>query len=168
MAMVEKISSSRRSFLARIWVGLGIIALLQLFTGAVAYFMSGRKQVEKNTPELLRAGVISDFPPGSVTSIVKGHLYLNCLDDGGFLAISRKCTHLGCSVPWVVESEQFECPCHASHFDVTGDVLKSPASRALDLYPVSFEKGVVLINISTPIKRTGFVREQLVYAQKSG
>ncbi len=166
--MVEKISSSRRSFLVKIWIGLGIIALLQLFTGAVAYFMSGRKQVEKNTPELLRAGVISDFPPGSVTHIAKGHLYLNCLDDGGFLAISRKCTHLGCSVPWVAESNQFECPCHASHFDITGNVLKSPAPRALDLYPISFEKNIVFIDINTPLKRTGFAREQLVYAQKSG
>jgi len=166
--MVEKISPPRRSFLARIWIGLGIVALLQVLAGAVIYFMSGRKQIEKNSPQLLQAGIVKDFPPGSVTLIAKGHLYLSRLDDGGFLAISRKCTHLGCAVPWIAEHKQFECPCHASLFDITGNVLKSPATRALDLYPISFEKDMVIINISNPIKRTGFTREQLVYTQKPG
>ena len=162
------VNISRRSFLTRIWIGLGIVALLQVLAGAVTYFISGRKQVETKPPELLQVGILTDFPPGSVTLIAKGHLYLSCLDDGGFLAISRKCTHLGCAVPWIAERKQFECPCHASLFDITGHILKSPAPRALDLYPVSFENDMVMINISNPIKRTGFTHEQLVYAPKSG
>jgi len=166
--MVEKISSSRRSFLTKIWIGLGITALLQAFAGAITYFMSGRKQIKKNNSKLLRAGTVTDFQPGSVTLIAKGHLYLVCLDDGGFLAISRRCTHLGCAVPWIAERKQFECPCHASIFDITGNVLKSPAPRALDLYPISFEKDWVTINISSPIKRSNFTLEQLVYVQKPG
>ena len=164
--MVENVSSSRRSFLTKIWIGLGVVALLQFFTGAVTYFGSGRKQAEKKPVTLLQAGIITDFPPGSVTPIAKGHLYLNCLDDGSFLAISKKCTHLGCAVPWIEERKQFECPCHASVFDITGAVLKSPAPRALDLYTVSFEKNMVMINTSNPIKRTSFTHDQLVYAPK--
>ncbi len=164
--MVEKISFSRRSFLTRIWIGLGIVALLQVLAGAVTYFVSGRKRAEKNTSELLQVGIVTDFPPGSVTLIARGHLYLSRLDDGGFLAISRKCTHLGCAVPWIAERKQFECPCHASVFDINGQVPQSPAPRALDLYPISFEKNMAIIYISTPIKRTGFIHEHLVMPQR--
>jgi len=165
----EKVtSSSRRSFLSRVWTFLGIAALLQFVAGAVFFLGSGRKEAGKEVAEKLVAGAVADFPPGSVTLIAKGHLYLSRLDDGGFLAISRKCTHLGCAVPWVAERKQFECPCHASVFDVTGKVLKSPAPRALDLFPVTFEGGLVMIDISTPVRRTVFAAEQLVYPRELG
>ena len=59
------------------------------------------------------------------------------LDDGGLLALSCKCTHLGCTVPWVEKEKKFLCPCHASAFDITGNVINSPAARALDTFPVS-------------------------------
>ncbi len=169
VAMVAKpSSSSRRSFLSKIWIGLGIAALLQFLAGAAFFLVSGRKRTDQYTSQLLQAGVIADFPPGSVTLIGKGHLYLTRLEDGGFLAISRKCTHLGCAVPWVVEHKQFECPCHASVFDITGNVIKSPAPRALDLYPITLERDRVMIDISSPIRRSTFTAEQLVYARELG
>jgi Rieske Fe-S protein len=55
------------------------------------------------------------------------------LQDGGFLALHRECTHLGCTVPWVSEEKRFMCPCHSSVYDINGDVLSPPAPRALDL-----------------------------------
>ncbi len=161
-------ASSRRSFLARVWTFLGIAVLLQFLAGAVFFLGSGRKEAEGEVAEKLVAGAVADFPSGSVTLIAKGHLYLSRLDDGGFLAISRKCTHLGCAVPWVDERKQFECPCHASVFDMTGKVLKSPAPRALDLFPVTFEDGLVMIDISTPVRRSVFAAEQLVYPRELG
>ena len=165
----EKVtSSSRRSFLSRVWTFLGIAAILQFLAGAVFFLGSGRKQVGTQEAEKLVAGAVADFPPGSVTLIAKGHLYLSRLDDGGFLAISRKCTHLGCAVPWVAERKQFECPCHASVFDMTGKVLKSPAPRALDMFPVTFEDELVMIDISTPVRRSVFAAEQLVYPGEQG
>ena len=166
MAMVKekKTSASRRSFISRVWTLLGLAALLQLLAGAVFFLSSGRKKAGGKEAEKLLAGTVADFPPGSVTLILKGHLYLSRLDDGGFLAISRKCTHLGCAVPWVDERKQFECPCHASVFDITGNVLKSPAPRALDLFTVTLEDEQVLIDISTPVRRSVFETEQLVYS----
>lgn len=174
MAMVTKkviqqdSSDSRRGFLTRLWIGLGIVALLQFLAGTVFFLLSGRKQAGKHTTQLLEVGLITDFPPGSVTLIGKGHLYLTRLDDGGFLAISRKCTHLGCAVPWIVESKQFECPCHASVFDITGKVIKAPAPRALDLFPISFKRDMIMIDISRPIKRSDFTAEQPVYPREIG
>ncbi len=168
VAMVETKTSSRRSFLTRIWIGLGFAALLQFLAGSAFFLVSGRKRTDENTPQLIASGTIADFAPGSVTLIAKGHLYLTRLDDGGFLAISRKCTHLGCAVPWIDERKQFECPCHASIFDSTGNVLKAPAPRALDLYPISFERNMVMIDISKPIKRSTFSAEQPAYPQELG
>ncbi len=163
-----KSHKSRRSFFTRLWIGLGIVAFLQLVTGAAFFLLSGKKQTRTSKIPPLKAGIITDYPPGSVTLISKGHLYLCRLDDGGFLAISRKCTHLGCAVPWVAERKQFECPCHASIFDLTGNVIKSPAPRALDLFGVSFERNVIMIDINQPIKRTGFTAEQVAYPQERG
>jgi cytochrome b6-f complex iron-sulfur subunit len=161
-------SSTRRSFLARIWTWLGVIALLQLLAGTAFFFVSGRKRAGNDSQQLLDAGVIADFPLGSVTLIGKGNLYLTRLEDGGFLAISRKCTHLGCAVPWIAERKQFECPCHASIFDRTGNVIKAPAPRALDLHAITIEREKVIIDLGSLIKRSGFSAEQVVYPQERG
>ncbi len=165
-AMVEP--PSRRRFLTNIWAGLGVVALLQFLAGAAFFLTSGRKRTGKKSAPLLEAGLVGDFPTGSVTLIRKGNLYLTRLEDGGFLAISKKCTHLGCAVPWMAERKQFECPCHASIFDITGDVIKAPAPRALDLYPVTINRDMITIDTSNPLRRSGFTPEQVIYPEERG
>lgn len=158
----------RRSFLSKIWIALGVVALAEFITGGISFFVSGRKNETNNSQAvIIEAGNITDFHPGTVTLIQAGNCYLSRLDDGGLLAISRKCTHLGCAVPWVSERNQFECPCHASIFDISGNVIKSPAPRALDLYLISFEKNNIKIDISHPIKRASFADDQLAYFQET-
>lgn len=161
-------SVSRRSFLSRVWIGLGIVAFLQLIGGAALFLLTGRKQKKLPKRPLLDAGPIENFERDSVTLIGKGHLYVVRLKDGGFLAMSRKCTHLGCAVPWVEERKQFECPCHASVFSKLGDVLKPPATRALDLYEVFFDRNKVKIDSSHPIKRKKFANDQIAYPEGRG
>ena len=166
MAMVKTPPpKSRRGFLTKLWIGLGIAAFLQILAATTLSLLSGRKRSTTDQDQIIEVGQLSDFPPGSVTFIAHGHLYLCHLNDGGFLAISRKCTHLGCAVPWIAERKQFECPCHASVFDITGSVLKSPAPRALDIYAISFKRNQVTINIGNPIRRTTFNTEQLAHPQ---
>ncbi len=123
-----------------------------------------------NTPQRLfvDAGQLSDFGPGTVTLIHEANCYLSRLDDGGLLAISRKCTHLGCAVPWVVERGRFECPCHASIFDSTGNVIQSPAPRALDIYLITLTHNRIMIDTSKTVKRSVYVAEQLFYPQELG
>jgi nitrite reductase/ring-hydroxylating ferredoxin subunit len=48
-------------------------------------------------------------------------------DEGGLHAVSSRCTHLGCQVVWNAAERTWDCPCHASRFDVDGDVLNGPA-----------------------------------------
>jgi cytochrome b6-f complex iron-sulfur subunit len=89
------------------------------------------------------------------------------MEDGGFLAVSRKCTHLGCTVPWVDKEKKFACPCHGSTFDITGEVISPPASRALDIYPLFIENQMVKVDTGKQIKRSGFRKDQAVYPKKA-
>ena len=88
------------------------------------------------------------------------------MEDGGFLALSRKCTHLGCTVPWLEKEKRFSCPCHGSAFDIRGEVISPPAPRALDLYPVFIENNIVKVDTGKRMKRKGFEAKQLVYPKK--
>jgi cytochrome b6-f complex iron-sulfur subunit len=104
---------------------------------------------------------MESFDPDSVTAFRTGQFYLVRLPDGGFLALSRKCTHLGCTVAWAAEGKQFVCPCHASVYDIRGDVVRSPASRALDYYPVIVENDVVKVDTANVLKRNHFQVSQV-------
>ena len=85
-------------------------------------------------------------------------------EDGGFLALSLICSHLGCSVMFDEVKKQFICPCHSSAFDNLGNVINSPAPRALDYFPVSIEAGKVVVDTGQKKKRKKFESNQVTYA----
>lgn len=58
------------------------------------------------------------------------------LDAQGPWAVSRKCTHLGCSVSYSETDQQLVCPCHQSKFSVKGVRLAGPATKNLKRYAV--------------------------------
>ncbi len=154
----------RRKFLNKLWVFLGVIALAELIWVVLSYLKPVRNQ--ETTGEFggrIMAGPVGSFFPNSVNAFPRGHFYLACLKDGGFLAIHRKCTHLGCTVPWVEKEHQFVCPCHSSAFDIQGGVIRSPANRALDIFPVVIENNVVFVDTGQTIKRSEFIPEQVKY-----
>ena len=68
------------------------------------------------------------------------------------------------SLPWDAEEECFQCPCHASSFDIAGDVLAPPAPRPLDLYAVRIENGIVKVDTSRRIRRSAFLPSQEAHA----
>lgn len=152
-------ASSRRSFLGRLWLGLGGLAIAE-YAWLVVEFLRPRPG-PKTTPGVLTAGPVEQFEPGSVTAFPAGRFYLNRLTDGGFLAMSRECTHLGCTVPWIEDEGRFVCPCHASAYDIRGDVLSPPAPRALDLHPVRIENGIVKVDTGRTLKRRAFEASQV-------
>lgn len=153
---------TRRGLLNWFWTVCGIIATAEVGWLGLS-FMKSRKK--RNYPILkeaiVTAGSIEDFAPGTVTAITSGQFYIACMDDGGILALSRTCTHLGCSVPWYQEKNKFTCPCHGSTFSLTGEVLTAPAPRPLDIYPVRLENGIVKVDISSPQKRERFDSTQV-------
>ena len=93
---------TRRSFLSKLWIGLGFVAVAEFIAVAFAFLRSQRaKAREEDLATVVTAGVVDRFTPNSVTAFVRGRFYLARLENGGFLALSRKCTQLGCTVPWV-------------------------------------------------------------------
>jgi cytochrome b6-f complex iron-sulfur subunit len=71
---------------------------------------------------------------------------------GGIIAAYRKCTHLGCTVPFSVAGDQFECPCHGSRYDKrTAAVLRTPAPRPLDLFHITQEPSGALVVDTNPL-----------------
>ena len=155
---------SRRSFLTKLWFALGFIDLAEFIAVAFAFLRPGKPEARrKQADDVVTAGAVDAFAPESVTAFVRGRFYLSRMADGGFLALSRKCTHLGCTVPWVAKEKKFACPCHASAFDITGNVTSSPAPRALDIYAITIENDIVTVDTSKVIKRKEFRPEQAVY-----
>ncbi|NJN98086.1 MAG: ubiquinol-cytochrome c reductase iron-sulfur subunit [Anaerolineales bacterium] len=152
---------TRRDFLKLAWLGLGAVALAE--AGGMAVAFSIPRLGAGDFGGIISAGAVDDFPPNSVTPFNQGRFYLSRLADGGFLALYRKCTHLGCAVPWDQPKGEFLCPCHASAFDARGEVLNPPAPRALDLFPVIIEDGVVKVDTGTIIQRDRFDAAQVVY-----
>jgi len=159
---------TRRTFLNTLWMGLGILALIEFAGLVVAYLRPIKKQaglVEIGT--IMESGSVDGYPLNSVTAFVRGKFYLCRLADGGFLAVSRTCSHLGCTVPWIDKERRFACPCHASAFDIQGEVISPPATRALDIYRVFIENNIVKVDIGKRIERSTFRKEQVVYAKKA-
>jgi cytochrome b6-f complex iron-sulfur subunit len=153
----------RRRFLNRVWGVLTAILALEL-TWVAGSFFRPRRHAARERAQLFVAGPADGFSPGSVTPFPDGRFYLARLEDGGFLALDRTCTHLGCTVPWNAERGRFECPCHASAFDIAGDVVSPPAPRPLDTYPVRIENGVVKVDVTQRTRRQLFDPSQVARA----
>ncbi len=155
----------RRDFAKRTWQILGVIALAE-FLWFIISLLRPSKEAHKSRPaESLRViGNVEEFPAGSVTPDSVNRLYIVREKDGAFLALSLTCPHLGCSVLWNEETQQFDCPCHSSAFDRRGIVLSSPAPRPLDFLPVIIEEGKVKVDMTGVTRRKRFDPNQLTYA----
>lgn len=165
---VHPAEPTRRTVLSLLWTGLGIAALIELIWVVGAFLRPGRRAGNGTRPQMLiEAGTVENFSPGSVTAFPRGAFYLARLADGGFLALSRRCPHLGCTLPWVEAEKRFVCPCHASAFDIRGDVIHSPAPRGMDFHPVTIENNVVKVDAGRVVKRNDRQTVQAIYPQRT-
>ena len=155
----------RRRFIKALWIALISISLIEGASVIIAFLTSGGRKAgtsgKSGTKVLAK---VEDIPPGSVTPFRSDRLYLVRLDDGGLLALSLQCTHLGCAVSWNKDSGEFDCPCHASSFNRKGEVISPPAPRALDTYPLKIEGGLIKVDLSKAGKRNKYNESQLIYA----
>jgi cytochrome b6-f complex iron-sulfur subunit len=163
MVTEPRTNESRRSFLGKAWVVIGLAALVEA-VWVVVDFLRPRRPKVAGEDSIVVAGPIDRFEHGSVTAFPQGKFYLVRLNDGGFLALARECTHLGCTVPWIADENRFVCPCHSSAFDIHGDVLDQPAPRALDYYAVRIENQIVKVNTSEALRRRSFQPNQVTRA----
>jgi Rieske Fe-S protein len=148
---------SRRSFVKKT-----IAALVGLELGYLAFDILRLKSTENRTENLFNIGHFNQFEKGKLYPFSSKKFYLSVFEDGGMLAISLKCTHLGCMLQ--PDSQGFMCPCHASSFNQYGEVLSPPANRPLDIFPIVIKEGEVWVNTSNPVSRKRFEPDQLTYS----
>ncbi|TLX75248.1 ubiquinol-cytochrome c reductase iron-sulfur subunit [Labilibacter sediminis] len=150
---------NRRKFIKRLIVAIASIEAFFLIKEGISKSdnSSGKK-------ELFNAGKADSFETNKTYPFLTGHFFLKRYDDGGFLAMSIKCTHLGCVVNNNIKTGGFNCPCHASQFNKYGEVLSAPATRPLDTFPITIENGEIFIDTNKAVKRKEFNKSQLTYA----
>lgn len=156
-----KTKVDRRQFLGIAWLGSILV-----FAGETlaALFRYVQPVIDGGFGGIVKAGTLEEFPPGSITLIKEGRFFLSRLDDGSFIALWQRCTHLGCSVPWEEDEDLFHCPCHGSLFNKVGEVQGGPAPRPMDYFPVTVEGGEVFVNTEEALERSGFDPSQTTQA----
>jgi cytochrome b6-f complex iron-sulfur subunit len=156
----EQLITRRSLVRTSLWAGLSVSGT-GLLLGIVNYIWPRR---------VARAGTVITVPAAAVPEpgadpmyVQSGRFYLVNLRpgegvpemfsdfaspsaEGGILALSRKCPHLGCAVPWrpgfsAAETRGvegwFRCPCHMSTYSKAGVRVFGPAPRSMDLFPVT-------------------------------
>ncbi|MEH2082773.1 MAG: Rieske 2Fe-2S domain-containing protein [Nostoc sp.] len=101
------------------------------------------KEIEVNAllatakPEILI--LVKGLPDRSVDYLI--------IQDGPQIAeyAISPCIHLGCTVEWDLEKNQFICPCYGSQYDSQGRVVPVPAKRSLPLISVVVKQNQICL-----------------------
>lgn len=140
-------NTSRRQLLLDGWKMLG--ALLVGAGGYTAY-EALRPVASTSEGARLDLGDEAFFEEGTATYVPEGRLYV-VNAKGDRFALSQKCPHLGCRVPFCDSSGRFECPCHGSIFDLAGEYIAGPSPRGMDRYRVSVRRKRLFADTSSVI-----------------
>ncbi len=141
---VQVAAPSRREFLYYIWGASMALLLGQTSAGLIWFAFPRFKEGE--------FGVTFSFNPEELpsvgaapTSVPAGRFHVT-LTSEGLRALYGVCTHLGCLPKWVPTNGRFECPCHGSKFQLSGQWIEGPAPRHLDRFitTVTYADGTTL------------------------
>jgi menaquinol-cytochrome c reductase iron-sulfur subunit len=152
-------SQPRRSFLG-VLLGLGsffVASLLSVPLVRFALFPLLRRTTElKSSP----VGQVSEFSSlteplmrtiqieqvdGWRKAVSEKAVYVTKDAQGQLRVLTSVCPHLGCTVPWNKEKNQFVCPCHGAVFSADGNRLSGPSLRGMDELEISVESGQLLV-----------------------
>ncbi|NOY56341.1 MAG: Rieske 2Fe-2S domain-containing protein [Actinobacteria bacterium] len=133
---------NRRELLARGWKwGFGLVGVAGAWT-SWDMFKPGETS---GFGGMVKAGPVADVPTVDVAELPAIRGYVAEIE-GETVALSWKCPHLGCRVPWCDSSGEFECPCHGSKFNRLGEWREGPAPRGMDRYAVEIVDGIVQVD----------------------
>ncbi|MBI4632513.1 MAG: Rieske (2Fe-2S) protein [Deltaproteobacteria bacterium] len=119
----------RRRFLKIMLAVLGFTAFGSLLY-PLARFLSATRGEPKGKQLAFKK---TEIPIGAARDIVFNGTPAIIINrpDGGFVALSRVCTHLGCLVDYDKSKKRLLCPCHAGVYDLDGAVISGLPTRPL-------------------------------------
>ncbi|HXJ18782.1 MAG TPA: Rieske (2Fe-2S) protein [Polyangia bacterium] len=161
--MDAKAFDTRRAFLARVTGALGaLMGAAAVIPGLGLLLAPLRKVTVSGAGRPLRVGRAQDVRPAKplrvtvageqqdawlrLERVTLGSCWLvRATETAPVRAFSTVCPHLGCGIDFDDKTRQFQCPCHASSFDLDGRCLTGPSPRGLDELEVSTSGSDVLV-----------------------
>ena len=105
---------SRRNFIGLAGWG-ALLGSLGAGTAAFGRFMYPRVLFEPRTE--VKVGRPEEYAVGSVSEKwINLYRFWLIRTRDGFMALSARCTHLGCTALYLAQENKFKCPCHGSGF----------------------------------------------------
>jgi len=165
---------SRRSFLNRVSIGLGLFGGAVLMLPVLSFFLD--PAFKKMKKVWRKVGMVDDFQVGTTTEVrfedpsplpwagMVGMTaaWLQKRSETEFVAFSVNCQHLGCPVRWEAGARLFMCPCHGGVYYENGKVAGGPPPRPLQTYPVRIANGFVEVQPGPiPMPYGLYLRENL-------
>ncbi len=138
---------SRRGFLG--WAAGSIAALGSLFVAIPLVGSIVTNVQAKNAEAFVTVGDVSGLKPDEPQAFpflddvrdaflreqVPRMVWVVKRPNGAVIAYSPVCPHLGCEFFLDPAERRFVCPCHASQWNVDGQVLHGPTPRPMDTLP---------------------------------
>jgi Rieske Fe-S protein len=143
--MDSNLRSGRREFVCRL--GAACTALAAVRCGG------GGSPTAPLTPPTPSPGVLRLPLPavGETVAALSGNVNLAVtrVSTTTVVAVSRTCTHEGCTVLLpAAPGQTLDCPCHGSRFTTGGTVVMGPAARPLPTFPARIEGSEVVVTLS--------------------
>jgi len=167
---IEKRGLTRREFLSRAWLAAAGLLVVETIGASLASLWPKLREGTFGTK--IRVFTVEEaraMPVGTVVYFQEQRLYMSRVESG-LLALYRKCTHVGCVVPWLPDDPseddlaakgRFNCPCHGGIFDRYGVVQAGPPPRPLDIFPIEIDGEELVVDTGTIIQRSGFDESQV-------
>ena len=146
---------SRRNLIGLAGWG-AVLGALGAGTLAFGRFMYPRVLFEPRTE--VKIGKPTDYAVNTVSEKwIKLYRFWLVRTAEGFVALSAKCTHLGCTPRYLEQENKFKCPCHGSGFlaidkanpfpGVAGVNFEGPAPRPLERHKIAVaEDGQLIVD----------------------
>jgi succinate dehydrogenase / fumarate reductase iron-sulfur subunit len=153
----ECVLMDRATFLKGAGVAL-LGAGIAVTVGSIGAISTVGPSQDESKPRWVPVIKLADVPPDKVTTVllnyeVKSGIYTQAKSTP--VMVSRlgpelvcyktTCPHLGCTVHWDGQTDQFRCACHGGTFDESGNVVAGPPPHALDRYQHKIEGGQLLV-----------------------
>lgn len=127
---------NRKEFFSKIFFGGSVLlaapAVISACSSATPADAAGNNVIDLNSSQFASLKTVGGFA-------YNGNVFIIRTSDTQYTALSRICTHQGCTVSYNSSDKQLVCPCHGARYNTNGNVINGPATRPLTVYKTTVE-----------------------------